>query len=44
MEDCCTDEGVVGLVESDSDGGWIVEGVSGRGVVTLVVSASMSAF
>lgn len=31
VESCC-DDGVVGLVEFSSEAGWLVEGVSGRGI------------
>ena len=37
-EGCCSDEGVVGLVDSPaSDTGWLVEGVSGGGIVSVSV-------
>jgi hypothetical protein len=35
---CCIEDGVVGLVESVfSDAGWLVEGVSGRGIFASAV-------
>lgn len=31
IDGCCTEDGVVGLVDSAwSEGGWLVDGVSGR--------------
>ena len=39
----CEDEGVVGLVElASSDAGWLVEGVSGRGVCASAASLTSS--
>lgn len=42
-EGCCVDDGVVGFVESAaSEAGWLVEGVSGRGIEGSTGAGSVS--